>query len=131
MKPGVPWKKVLLIGCILIVLLVGGVVGFVGLLFHTLRSSGAYTQAMARAQADPRVAQALGAPVVPDWYLLGSVNLVNDGGHADLLIPLRGQSHSGRLHVVADKTAGVWTLDTLDLVTMTGPETSVTLPLLP
>ncbi len=131
MKPGVPWKKILLIGGILLALLISGLVGFVALIFHLLRSSDAYQQAMAKAQADPRVAQALGAPFQPDWYLLGSVNLVNDGGHADLLIPLRGKTHSGRLHVVASKAAGAWTLNTLDLVTMKDPDTSVTLPLLP
>ncbi len=117
--PGVPWKKILLIGGLLLVLLLGCGVGAVALIFRSLRSSGAYTQAMARAQADPRVLQALGAPVREDWYLLGSVNLVNDGGHADLLIPLRGKEHSGRLHVVADRAAGVWTLTILDLETTT------------
>ena len=128
---GVPWRKVLLIGGILRVLVIGGGAGGMALIFRSMRSCGAYQQAMLIAEKDPRVAQALGVPFTPDWYLLGSVNLVNDGGHADLLIPLRGKTHSGRLHVVADKTAGVWTLNTLDLVTMTGPDASVTLPLLP
>jgi hypothetical protein len=134
---GVPWRKLLLIGCALAVLCGGCVVGGVWLLLDSIKSSGAYTQAVQKAQADPRVVAALGAPVEPDWYVMGSVDLVNDGGHAELSIPLQGSKRfggtprTGKLIVVADKAGGVWTLTKLDLVTATGPETYNTQPLLP
>ena len=132
-----PWKRVLALGILLLVLLVAAVAGGVGLIFRSIRSCGAYRQGLALAQADARVAAVLGAPVEPDWYVMGSVQLANDAGHADFLIPLKGSKRlhdtprTGRLHVVADRSAGVWTLRFADLTTMTGPDAFDTLPLLP
>ncbi len=134
---GVPWKKLLLIGGALAVLCGGCVLGGAWLLLDSIKSCGAYTQAVAKVRTDPRVVEALGAPVVPDWYVMGSVNLVNDGGHADLSIPLKGSKRlqgtprTGKLIVEADKAGGAWTLTRLDLVTATGPEAYNTQPLLP
>ena len=132
MPPGVPWKKLVLIGGLLAVLGGGCVAGGAWLLLDSLQSCGAYTQAVPKAQADPRVIQVLGTPVEPDWYVMGFVNLVNNGGHAELTIPLKGGSgRTGKLIVTADKAGGAWTLSQLDLVTMTAPETYNTQPLLP
>ncbi len=137
MTSGVPWKKLLLIGSAVAVLAVGCVVGCVWLLLDSIKSCGAYTQAVARARTDPWVVEALGAPVVPDWYVMGSVKLVNDAGHADLSIPLKGSKRlqgtprTGKLIVAADKAGGAWTLTRLDFVTATGPEAYNTQPLLP
>ena len=137
MTPGISWKKPLLIGGALVLLCGGCVVGGAWLLLDSIKSCGAYTQAVRQAQSDLRVIEILGAPVEPDWYVMGSVKLVNDAGHADLSIPLRGSNRfqgtprTGKLIVAADKAGGVWTLTRLDLVTATGPEAYNTQPLLP
>lgn len=44
---------------------------------------------------------------------MGSVQLNNDNGNADLTYDVSGPKDSGTVHVVADKRAGVWTLRTL------------------
>lgn len=132
-----PWKKILLIGGLVMLLGLGLCAGSVALVLRSIKSTGAYSEAVALASSDPRVAAEIGGPVRPDWYVLGSVKLVNDAGHADLSIPLIGTKtmggtpRTGRLIVAADRAGGVWTLRKVDLVTMTGPDEPHTIPLKP
>lgn len=130
-------RRFLLVLGVLALLAAGVAVGAL-LFLDVLKTSQPYQQAMAVAENDARVIEALGAPVKPDWYVLGSVSTRSDGtGHADFTIPLLGSKQlegtprSGRLHVVAVKAVGAWTLTKVELITMTGPTTFDTLPLLP
>ena len=107
-------KKILLIVGAVAVLGIGAVTGGVALLLHGIKSCGAYTQAVDLARKDPRVQEALGSPVETRWWVMGSVQLVNDGGHAELTIPLRGPKGEAGLQVEAVKAAGAWTLKTAD-----------------
>jgi len=135
---GIPWRKVALAAAAL--LLLGGscTAGCVGWALGKVKASPPYVRAVALAREDPRVAGVLGAPVRTGWYVLGSIRLQDgDRGHADLSIPLlgskqlKGTPRTGKLHVVAEKRGGAWVLETLDLVTMTGPATFDTLRILP
>ncbi|HEV7240489.1 MAG TPA: cytochrome c oxidase assembly factor 1 family protein [Thermoanaerobaculia bacterium] len=77
--------------------------------FASMRSAAPYKDSVAYAKADPRVIQALGAPVEPGWFISGSINTSGRSGSADIDIPLKGSKQKGSLHVVGTKEGGRWT----------------------
>jgi hypothetical protein len=79
--------------------------------------SDAYTGAVARAVADSAVAAQLGTPITPGFFTMGSINLKNNDGVAELEIPLHGAREDGKLLVAADKKSGVWTYRQLEVRT--------------
>ena len=101
------WLLGLLVG--LAVLALAMVAGLVILVMSLLRGSDVAKEAMARARANPAMVQHLGTPIVEGWWISGSVNLSNDSGDADLLLPISGPKGKGTLHVTAHKRAGTWT----------------------
>ena len=116
------WKWFVPVLCVAgILLVVGSIALFVTLLFGTMKSSGAYKQALIAARADPAVAQALGAAIDAGFIVSGSVNVSGSSGDADLSIPLSGPKGKGTLHVRATKSMGEWQFTELVLeVTQTG-----------
>jgi hypothetical protein len=66
------------------------------------------------AKSNSAVVADIGEPVEPRLLPNGSVNLNNDAGNADLLIPVRGPKGTGKVHVVGSKSAGKWSYSTLD-----------------
>lgn len=98
---------------VVLVLLFVGAIAFV--VFGALRSSEPYQHAVQVAAHDPRVLEKLGAPVRPGWLTAGSINVAGDSGSADLTITLEGAAHKGKLYVVARKSEGEWTYQTLAL----------------
>lgn len=102
-------KRLLVLGALGLLL---SCCGFVGLLFGgintTLKTSGAYGQAVGRAVADSRVQAALGAPVNPGWMVTGSVESDPNRSTARLKVPLEGSMRSGTLSIDAEKTSAEW-----------------------
>ena len=80
-----------------------------------LRSSEPYQHAMQVAGSDPHAIAVLGSPVTSRWYFSGNINISGPSGNADLQIPVSGSRNKGTLYVVARKSAGRWTYETLDL----------------
>jgi len=83
----------------------------------TFRMSGSYRQALAAAQSDPAVVEALGAPVAARWGVIsGSLSCSGSACHADYTIPIHGSKKSGRLRVTSYSEGvtfgndGTWTL---------------------
>ncbi len=97
---------------LLVVLFVGLIVSVV---FGAVKSSEPYQHALQVATHDPRVLASLGAPVKPGWVPSGSINVAGDSGSADLTLTLKGAAHEGKLYVVAKKSEGEWTYQTLVL----------------
>ena len=85
----------------------------VALVFGAFKSSDAYKTAVARAKAHPAVVEALGTPIEEGLFLSGKTNVNGPSGEADLSVPLSGPKGKGTLYVVATKTAGQWTYQTL------------------
>ncbi|MGE5323161.1 MAG: cytochrome c oxidase assembly factor Coa1 family protein [Actinomycetota bacterium] len=100
-------------GVALLIVLV--VAGLVFALLSAIKSSDPYQHAVQVATHDPRAAAALGAPVIPGWYVLGNINVSPTAGNADLAIPVSGSRGKGTIYAVAKKSAGRWTYSTLEL----------------
>src|SRR5690242_16339830 len=109
-----PWVMVLSIIAGVVLLVVMFVAGLGFIVISSIKSSEPYQHAANIARHDPQVSAALGAPVVPSWYLLGSINTSGSSGNADLTIPVSGSHQKGTVHVVARKSAGRWTYQTLE-----------------
>ncbi|MDB6124800.1 MAG: hypothetical protein JWQ71_3793 [Pedosphaera sp.] len=108
------WKWFVPVVCLGAVVIV---VCFVGLIFTTIfgvmKSSDVYKQAVQSAKLDSRVVSEMGAPMEEGLMMTGNINLVNDSGQADLVIPITGPKGRGTIHAVATKTKGKWTFSSL------------------
>ena len=82
-----------------------------------LKSTQVYVLSVQRAQASPCAISQLGQPITSQGLPQGSANEVNDGGSADLTIPVQGPQGSGSLHAIASRDHKVWTLTSLTLST--------------
>jgi hypothetical protein len=80
-----------------------------------MRSSDAYKLAIQRAEQSQAVAAKIGRPFRVGWLMMGSINLKDDGGDAEMSIPIAGDRGAGRIIVVAKKTARLWTFQTLEV----------------
>lgn len=108
------WKWfVPVLGALLLALFVALALGGVALLLGAIKSSGAYQQALTRAQSDPAVVAALGEPIHAGWFVQGNIGVDGASGEADLAIPLEGTRADGTLYVVAEKRAGEWRYERL------------------
>ena len=100
----------------LVLLFAAFVVGVLGLVFGSMKSSTPYRQAVSAAETNPAVVSSLGAPVRPGFWLSGNINVQAGGtGDAQLEIPLTGSHHSGTIFVVAKKSGDVWRFETLEV----------------
>jgi len=116
------------LGCFsLLILGAGFVVGILMVVTTAMKSSDAYSVALSTASASPAVVAELGKPVMPGWFISGSIHVSGSSGHADMSIPVSGPVRSGKINVVADKVAGTWSFSVLNVV----PEGRPTIDLLP
>jgi hypothetical protein len=83
--------------------------GIFALIMSWMRSSDVALEAVARAQANPAVAQRLGGRVEEGWLTSGSINVGTGGsGDANLTVPISGPKGNGAVYVTARRIAGVW-----------------------
>src|SRR5256714_7102636 len=108
------WKWVVPLGCLLPVLFMGGC-GLLAFLFATgiMKQSDAYKIALARAQANPAVIEALGSPISQTGIVSGNSNVSGAVGEANLSIPLSGPKGKATLYVEAKKSADTWFFQTM------------------
>jgi hypothetical protein len=108
------WKWVVPVGCLLPVLFIGGCA--VAIFFFAtgvMKQSEAYKMALARAQTNPAVIEAIGSPVSQSGIVSGNTNANGAVGEANLSIPLRGPKGKATLYVEAKKSADVWYFQTM------------------
>ena len=96
------------------VLFVGGC-GLLVFLFATgiIKQSDAYKIALARAQANPAVIEAIGSPISQTGIVSGNSNVTGPTGQASLSIPLSGPKGKATLYVEAMKSADIWVFQTM------------------
>jgi hypothetical protein len=85
--------------------LVGSILVFV---FSTMKSTDVYTQALARAKADPTVIEALGSPLKDGFLVSGNTTVNGASGESNLAIPISGPKGKGTIYVSANKSLGRW-----------------------
>ena len=115
-------------GLLMIVVFGGGTMALLKFVSGKLRESEPYQFAMAAAQRDPAVTEALGSPLTAGTLVSGSFNESNLGSFYQLAVPISGPKGKGTLHVVANRSGGDerWSYQTLKVM-VTG--TKQTIPL--
>jgi len=110
------WKwliPVLILGFLLLV--AAFVTGILLIVETSFRHSDCYTQALVRTEANPQVLEKIGQPIVAGWWVSGNINISGPSGNADISIPVSGPKGKGTIYVVAKKSAGEWTFETLQV----------------
>ena len=103
-------------GCLTLLVIVACFVGVIlTFVSGAMKSSDAYTHALASARANPAVIAALGTPISDGFLPSGSVNTTGSSGTADLSIPISGPKGSGTIQVEARRSAGGWTYTVLSV----------------
>ena len=102
------------LGCLLPVLFMGGC-GLLAFLLATgiIKQSDAYKIALARAQANAAVIEAIGSPTSQTGIVSGNSNVSGAVGDANLSIPLSGPKGKATLYVEAKKSADTWLFQTM------------------
>jgi Cytochrome oxidase complex assembly protein 1 len=117
------WKWALPVGVLLLLLLLLAFVGTIFLIVETsFQHSDPYIHGLARARANPRVMEKIGQPLAPGWLVSGNINISGPSGNADISIPVSGPKGKGTIYVVAKKSAGEWTFQTLQVEVEGQPE---------
>jgi hypothetical protein len=110
------WKWVVPVFLLAALLLVGGFIGTILFVVESsFQHSDCYVQALAKTRANPEVGEKIGEPITPGWFSSGSINLSGPSGNADITIPIRGSKGKGKIYVVAEKRAGAWSFETLQV----------------
>lgn len=121
------WPWALASGClVMVVLLVGAMLAIGAFAFSLLRSSEVYQQALAFARGNDVVIERVGIPLQPGWLVTGSIQHDDDGGHAELVMPLSGPHADAKLYIKAELQAGRWELQRAWL-TLAGDNVSIDL----
>lgn len=104
------WKWVVPLFCLLVLVSIAG--GFL-LLVTLMKSSGAYSDALARARSNPAVIEALGTPIKDGFFFTGNISESNSDGSANLVVPISGPKQSANLYVQATRSLGKWHFNSL------------------
>ena len=79
------------VGCLTVVLLFTVFVGsMLVIVFSAMKSTDVYKEALARANADPAVIEALGSPIKDGFLVSGNTNVNGASGESNLAIPISG-----------------------------------------
>jgi hypothetical protein len=127
-KSGGCWKA-LAIGCsVILVLGLAAMIALFVFVFSVIKRSDVYRQAFTRATSDSRVVEALGTPIEKGWWVMGSVNINNDTGNANIDFPISGPKGSARVHATASYDGNAWTYSSLVVRPASGGEIDVLHP---
>jgi hypothetical protein len=98
-----------------------GIAVIVTIVFGVIKSSDVYKDALARAQNDPRVIQALGTPVRPGFLVSGNVAIKERTGTANISFPIHGPRGEGDVRGVATRDESGWHYSELTAHVPNGP----------
>jgi len=76
--------------------------------FSAMKSTDVYKDALARAQCDAAVIDALGSPIKDGFLLSGNTNVTGGAGEFNLAIPISSPKGKGTIYVSAKKSLGEW-----------------------
>ena len=78
------------------------------IVFSAMRSTAVYKEALARANADPAVIEALGSPIKDGFLVSGNTNVHGASGESNLAIPISGPRSKRTIYVSANKLLAQW-----------------------
>jgi hypothetical protein len=97
------------VGCFTVVLLFIIFIGSILMIvFSAMKSTAVYKEALARANADPAVIEALGSPIKDGFLVSGNTNVNGVSGESNPAIPISGPESKGTIYVSANKLLGQW-----------------------
>ena len=103
------WKWFVPTGCLTILALFAAfIISIVLFAFGMMKSTDIYKDALAKAQAEPAVVEALGSPIKDGLIFSGKTEVNGASGEANLAIPISGPKGEATIYAVAEKSAGVW-----------------------
>ncbi len=110
------WKWFVPTGClttiILFVLLIGSI--FWGVT-SMIKNSDTYKYPMELANNNREVISFLGTPIESVFMIQGSISSSGPAGNASLSIPIKGPKGKGVIYIVAEKKAGRWEYEVLEI----------------
>ena len=102
------------VGCLLPVLFLGGcALAIFFFAMGVLKQTDGYKTALARAQENPAVIEAIGSPISQTGIVSGNSNANGATGELNLSIPLRGPKGKATLYVEAKKSTEIWYFQTM------------------
>ncbi len=78
-----------------------------------MKETDAYRIALARAEGNSAVIEAIGSPISQTGIVSGKSNVNGPTGEANLSIPLSGPKGKATLYVEAKKSADLWVFQTM------------------
>jgi hypothetical protein len=110
------WKWFVPVGCFVPLISCCGCLSLLTVFgLGALKATPTYTQALQRAENEPRVVAAVGTPFEPAFWLMGQYNLVNGTANADLMFDVTGPNGSATIHAIATETGGQVNFTTLTI----------------
>jgi hypothetical protein len=110
------WMWLLPLACLTpVALCAGGITMIVMLVFGVMKSADVYQESLRRVQAHAEVQSELGAPLEPGFLVTGEIEVSGPSGKADIAYSVSGSRGTGTVYVIAEKRAGRWTYDTLEV----------------
>lgn len=110
------WRWFLPVGCFGILALVGVfVLALVIFVFGAIKSTEGYKNALAAAQSNPEVIEALGTPIEDGMFVSGKTESNGASGAMEMMIPISGPKGKGKIFSVGAKSAGQWQMSKLEV----------------
>jgi hypothetical protein len=110
------WVWILGCGCLIVLLVViGGCAGIGYAAVSMLKRTEVYAAAMETVRSSPEAQEALGTPIEAGFLVVGTYNVQNNTGRADLMIPVHGPEGRGMLRAVGTRSGEAWTIEYIGL----------------
>ena len=114
-------------GCLVLVALLGAFgAAIFAFVFKALGESEAAQASLREAQASTVLIEEIGEPMALGWLVVGNVNVSNDSGDADIVVPIEGPKGTASVHTIGVREGGVWTMQEMT-ATVAGSGTTVDL----
>ncbi len=104
-------------GCLTVILIFVFGVGAVYLgVSKAIKNSTPYEYALNQASINEEVIAILGAPIESDGVFKGNLSIKNEGGEADMQIPIKGNNGKGEIFVIANRVEKIWVYEELYVI---------------
>lgn len=105
------------VGCLtLIVLFFLGIGALIFGVTEMISESSPAKHALEKASKNQIVIEQLGTPIEKTGIVSGEINFSNNGGDANISIPVKGSNGKGMIRVVAEKVDGEWYYEKLYVI---------------